>query len=129
MKKIFLAVLFVCLFAGISFAQTWHTADSVTIAWDAVTVPSGTVTYKTYIQPYPSGVATNVGEVSTTNAVITFQNEGRYILGVSTVRVIDKEVLESEIAWSNVVESCLNGDTFAVKYFIKPNKPTGLVKQ
>jgi hypothetical protein len=117
------------LIATMVSAQTWYPSDSINVGWDAVSVSSGVVSYKVYTMPHPSGTATNVATVTGTTASVTFATEGKYYIGVSTVRTVDEEALESIISWSNVAADCLNGVTFGAKYYTPPGKPTGLVKQ
>jgi len=102
----------------------------VTVAWDQVTVVSGTVTYKTYRKLAVGGVETYVGTVSALQATLTFAEEGRYILGVRSVRNVDGiEVESSTISWSDNPAVCMNGKTFGVQYYVPPDAPKGLRTQ
>ena len=73
-------------------AQTWHSTNQVTLAWDAVPMPVGTNG-----QPLPGSVAYDVysvgsaaakttaaliTRVTTPQAVVAFNAEGKYYLGV-----------------------------------------------
>lgn len=129
-----LAVTTITIIIGILFllisipawSQTWYPANQKTVAWDAVTVPSGTVTYKLYSQPESGGTPTLMTTVATTQATVTFTVEGRYYLGVSTVRTVSGvEVESSTISWSNNPAVCAGGATFGIQYLVAPNAPTG----
>jgi hypothetical protein len=117
---IILAVLFMAM-AGSAQAQTWTTANQITVAWDAVTVPSGTVSYRVYSKPETSSLETLMTTTSATQATLTFTTEGRYFLGVLTVRTLNGvEVDASRIAWSNVATDVQAGVTFGVQYIVRP---------
>jgi hypothetical protein len=84
-------------------------------------------TYRIYIDK--SGVSEVVGETSETQKVITFSEEGSYVLGVSALRTVeDGYVLESSISWSNDINIVEGGVTFGVRHYIPFEKPTGLRK-
>ena len=118
-------------------AQTWHSTNQVTLAWDAVPMPVGTDG-----QPLPGSVAYDVysvgstaakttaalvTKVTTTQAVVSFSAEGKYYLGVRSVRVISPtEELTSEISWSDNVAVVQSGNTFGVAYYISLPAPGGL---
>lgn len=131
MKKLFLS-LAIILMATPALAQTWHTADSKILAWDAVAPiqPTDQITYQVYSKfrtqdatPQAIGVP-----VADTQLAVTFSQEGRYYLCVQTVRSPEGETepITSDIVCSYQAEYCLNGQTFGVKYFVKPNNPGGL---
>lgn len=139
MKRLFLiAVLFLGLVLP-AFGIDWHTANQVTIGWDAYTTdiqPGDKISYKVYSKSLPNGAEVFLQEVSGLTILITFENEGRYIIGVSTVRGVDEDgngtfdpateqILESEINWSDT-----NGentpDPFGLRYFISPASPKNM---
>lgn len=122
-----LMVVFMFTVSPLAFAQQWTTANQVTVSWDPVTTNvdgqpiTGTVSYKTYSKPELGTVETIQGTVTATNATITFQAEGRYFLGVKSVRNVDGvEIESSRIAWSNVAADCQNGVTFGVQFYKGP---------
>ena len=137
MKKILLlAVLFFFGFIGIAQAQTWHTANQVTVAWDAVTtlsngdpIPSGdSISYNIYIKLEDG---TNLEHVGTTNMLthtITFNAEGRYFIGFQTVRVPEGETEQqlSATVWSSDPAICANNEDFGVKFFLAAGTVTGV---
>lgn len=103
-------------------AQSWTTANQITVEWDPVTVASGTVTYKTYTKPALGGAVVLVNDkISETVTTMTFKTEGRYFLGVSAVRTIDGVDFETPtISWSDVPTDVLNGQTFGIQYYDLP---------
>ena len=142
MKRLFLMIIVSVLTLGLAMSASaveWHTANQVTIAWDAydgVIQPGDQITYKVYSKQLPAGAELLLNEVSTLGATITFTSEGRYIVGVQTVRGVDEngdgtfdpdteQVLESEINWSDT-----NGEftpnPFGLRYFINPGKTKNL---
>jgi hypothetical protein len=130
MRKWFMIALMITLMllvANAAPAQQWTTANQVTVSWDPVTTNidgqpiTGTVTYKTYSKPELGTIETLVGTVSETKSTITFTAEGRYFLGVKSVRNVDGvEIESSRIAWSNVASDCQNGVTFGVQFYKAP---------
>jgi hypothetical protein len=130
MRKFFISMIIVAaLFISATFAsaENWVTANQITVSWDPVTVQSGTVTYKTFTKPVTGGTETFVSTVNTTQSVITFTTEGRYYLGVKSVRNVDGIELESSsISWSNDPAVCLNGVTFGAQYYIPPANVGGM---
>jgi len=136
MKKRWLIVPFLLVFlvAGLALAQTWHTANQATVAWDAVTVPAdSTVEYIVYL----SNAVTdpnkdNPAEVATTtdlDQLITLNVEGSYFVGVKSRRILTADgtnVGESDISWSDDPTRVQNGETFGLRYFIPPDAPGNL---
>lgn len=105
-------------------AQTFYPTNQLTVAWDEVTVPSGTVSYKVYIKPEAGGTEALATTVTATQATVTFTQEGRYFLGVSSVRTVNAIPIESStISWSNVAAVCQNGVTFGAQYYVPPAAP------
>lgn len=132
--KIFLryalcAMLFVLLFTATqAVAQTWKPTNQVTVAWDAVTVTSGTVSYNIYIRPEAGGTPTLTNpKVATTQATVTFTTEGRYYLGVSAIRTVGGvDVESSTVSWSSDPSVTFQGATFGVQYLVPPSAPVGI---
>ena len=133
MKKLFL-VLAILVFAVPAMAQTWHTANQVTVEWDAVAPvqPTDTIKYQIYIRTDTTGPGVALNEVDTTQAVVAFAEEGRYYIGVETVRYVqgEAEPLRSATkAWSNDALACGPDGPFGVKYFTLPGAAGGLRRQ
>jgi hypothetical protein len=137
MKKLFL-ILAILVFAVPAMAQTWHTANQVTVAWDAVAPPKdaqgadlpGAIKYQAYIK-FQDAAATPVpvgGVIDETQQVISFSNEGRYFVCAQTLRFPpdETEPQKSAIACSDNAAVCSGGVPFGVKFFIAPGSPGGL---
>jgi hypothetical protein len=75
MKKL-LTVLAVLAMAVPAYSQTWHTANQVTLAWDAVAKVQTTDQpnkYQVYTKVNATGVPQKVGaEITATQQAITF---------------------------------------------------------
>lgn len=129
---LFLVLCFVVLFAPTAIAQTWYTANQATVAWDAVApIAAGdTIKYQIYIRTGTTGDGTAVGaEVTTTQTTVTFSAEGRYFLGVKTIRYPQGETVgipSTNTAWSNVAGDCSAAGPFGIKYFVAPGSAGGL---
>lgn len=143
MKKLLLVVVLM-LVASPAFGQVWTTANEATVAWDAVTklldgstIPAADkVSYNTFIKNKKTGAVISVGNTPALQQTIVFNLEGRYFVGVSTLRAVVgedgvtvEETMESEVSWSDVASVCLNGQTFGIRYFVHPNQPQNLRKQ
>jgi hypothetical protein len=132
--KITVLIVVMLFVAGIALAQTWHTANQATVAWDAVAVPAGsTVEYVVYLanavtdpnkdNPVEIAVTTDLEQLITLNV------EGSYFAGVKARRILTADgsnVGESEVAWSDDPQYCLNGETFGLRYFVPPAAPGNL---
>ena len=127
MKKVLLIILF-CL--PLLMGQEVYYANQVTVEWDPV-IDSGAISYQVYVSPYPvvnpldPGAHTLVLETTEAEAVVTFQAEGKYTVGIRTKKSIDGEELFSEINWS--YENGVNTpDPFIVGYYSDPAAPVNL---
>ena len=136
MKKIILpiAIILIMTFAGFAQAFEWHSANQVTVLWDAVTklsdgsdIPAtSTIKYKIYLRDESGTIAENQ-EVDTISALITFVNEGKYHVGISAVRYENTtEIAESDVTWSDVSGM---PDPFGFLFYLKPEVPAGLRMQ
>ncbi len=139
MKKLFLAMLIIMLIPAVNAtALNWIGVNQVTVAWDAVTalgddtpIPQGdAISYRIYIKKLPSGADQVIGDTQQLTYTITLPSEGRYVVGLQTVRIPQGETEEqlSEINWSDV-----NGEStpnpFGIKYFINPSAAKNLRPQ
>jgi len=137
MLKLFITLIIaISLFIPSAFAQTWHTANQATLAWDAVVtldngtpIPAGsTVKYQPYIKTSPTDPGSTYGtEVTTLAQLYTFSVEGSYFLGVKAIRYVGTEkVSESVVSWSSDPLVCEDNEAFGVKYYRPLAKPIGL---
>ena len=142
MKKrqltIVLAILF--FFVGMAYAAvTWHTTNQFTVQWDAVSTTAdggaitGTVEYEVFIanavtDPNKANPV-SVWRGPETQATLTLNTEGQYMIGVKAIGVVDgSDVSESTMAWSDD-PAATNNATFGVKHFFAPASPGGLRPQ
>ena len=129
-------LIFVALLPRCSQAATWFNTNQATVAWDPVdTLTTGdplpatdTVDYNIYTQDthYNSAPVLVAEGVTDTQYVLTFQTEGRHLVGVQAVRHCrDPDGTEwasspSTISWSDDPVVCNNGETFGIMYLINP---------
>jgi len=123
-------VLFVFTIPVAVYAQEWHSTNQATVIWDAVAPleDTDTISYNVYLKDMDGNIEFYENTADTTS-IITFSEEGRYFVGVSTKRVVASgDEAESEVNWSDV-----NGTStptpFGVVYVIMPNMPQGLQLQ
>ena len=138
-----LSVIFLVLtltFSTVAFSQEWHTANQITITWDAVTEMQGgfaipetdIIEYRVYLSNAVTDPdKTNPAEIDVTGELfytIILTDEGRYFVGLQTIRKLaDGEVIgESYIGWTDDPAIVLDGVTFGIRYFLPPMVPVGL---
>jgi hypothetical protein len=130
MKKLILAIIAVILIsATMAMALDWHTANQVTVAWDAhpEIATDDVMTYMVY-KKQVGGADVFIEETADLQVTVSMTEEGKYYFGVSTKRTtIDDEILESEINWSDVdVPEGSTPNPFGAKYYIRPGPPLNL---
>lgn len=127
MKKVLLIILF-CL--PPLMGQEVYYANQVTVEWDPVS-DSGVFSYQVYVSPYlvvnplDPGAHTLLFETTATEAVVTFQAEGKYAVGVRTKKSIDGEELFSDINWS-YENGATTPNPFIVECYTGPAAPINL---
>jgi hypothetical protein len=142
MKTLFIsivAVLIVAVFAIDSNAIDWKKTNQATVAWDAVSVlgdgtalPAGDVVkYRVYLANEKTDPdkanPSKLGETDLLQYTITLNTEGRFWVGVQSVRYdsagVELEV--SDINWSDT-----NGEytpvPFGIFHHVPPGKPKNL---
>ena len=147
MKRIALA-LAILLMATTAMAQTWYTANQVTLAWDAVPMPIcgpgtanppicptpngpavGTMKYQVYSRNDLVSLGTKIGgEITATQLLISFTNWGNYYLGVESIVYYSGQTVGIKSAtksWSNMAE-VTNNNPFGVMFFAAPGGVGGL---
>lgn len=113
-------------------AQTWHTANQGTVAWDAVAPiqPTDTIKYQVYVRSDLVSAGQPVGgEITALQQAISFSTEGRFYVGVKTIRYPQGEAagIPSEgTAWSSNAADCAAAGPFGFAYFVAPPTPGGL---
>lgn len=126
MKKLILILALFLLAPVSAFSQSWMTANQVTVAWDAVVLPagvSGSVVYDIYTvgSTAAKSTAAKVTRATTTQQTISFSTEGKYYVGVKSVRVLSgADVSESAISWSDDPLAVSAAGTFGIVYYIAP---------
>ena len=136
LKKIILTLAILMLAVSAAHAvDLRHSADQVTVAWDAVTTSTdgtaieGSVKYVVYTDSVNHNAQSAVWEGTDTQAAITFDKQGRYLVGVKALLVVDGAVEgESSISWSDD-PLAVGAGTFGAVYFKNPNHPVNFVKQ
>lgn len=137
MKKLLL-VFAILVFVVPAMAQTWHTANQVTLAWDAVPPPvdssnnplPGDIKYQCYIKFQSSAAeAVKVGsEIEETQQAISFSAEGRYYLCAQALRYPPNETepVKSTLSCTHDPAVTATGQAFGVKYFVPPGQANKL---
>jgi hypothetical protein len=131
MKKL-LFVLAMVLMASQAWAQTWVTANQATVAWDVVApiVATDTIRYQVYTRIGTTGNGSTVGtEITATELAITFSVEGRYFVGVKSIRYPVGETVgipSASISWSNDSLVCAAAGPFGFVYYVAPAGVKGI---
>ena len=102
-KLIFIIILILGL--SIGYSQSIEYTNQVTVEWDEV-LPielTDTISYQVWIDSVMTGIVM-AGETNLLEYTITFVEEGEYIIGVNTKRVVAStgDIVYSDINWSNV---------------------------
>ena len=132
MKRLLLAIVLVLMLPVLATAQTWHTANQATIAWNAVApIATGdTIKYQLYTRTDTTSAGTAVGtEVTGTQSLVTFNTEGRYYIGVEVIRYPQGETVGIKSAtkgWSNIAADCAAAGPFGIVFYVAPPAPAGL---
>ncbi len=131
MKKILCIVLFILLACSVAHAQTWFTANQVTVAWDAVAKvqPTDAIKYQVYLRIGTTGDGAAYGtETEAIQQTITFSAEGSWFIGVKALRYVQGEatpIPSATISWSNEGEDT-NNNPFGVRYLVAPASVGGI---
>ncbi len=135
---VFLSVL--SLFVGSSDAgavDTWVSADQTTVKWDASTgnidgtpFEAGVVIeYRVFIDKVAKSDPIQVWQGEELQASITMPKQGRYLVGLQALKIIDGEIeAVSETVWSDDPAVVGTPGTFGVVYFKNPKHPVNLRK-
>lgn len=131
-------VVLLMLAAVVAWSQQTIYTNQVTIEWDAVAPiePDDVIAYEIFRSPYPITVDRqdpllheSLGQVSPTNAVISFTVEGSYVLGVRTIRELQGgDIVFSEINWSDE-NGVATPVPFVIRYLRAISAPVGLRHQ
>lgn len=132
-------ILFFLFIAGSANAIDWTVANQSTIAWIPVTktssgldMPEGDqIKYEVYIvkEGADKQTAIMVGETTESEFVVTFDQEGRWLAGVKTIRspaLSPEDIKKSAITWSDVIDPAVVPVPFGFVFFETPADPGGL---
>ncbi len=125
------AALAATAIAAAALAQTWHTANQITVAWDPVEkiAPTDTIRYQLYLRPAGATVPIAAGgEVDAPRATATLQEEGRYFVCAQALRYPQGEStpIRSALACSDDPAAAKDGLPFGAVYFVVPAAPGGI---
>jgi len=130
--KTLLITLSIVLLAISANAQTWHTANQVTLAWSAVAPiqPTDVITYQVYIKDSVSGTPIAYGApIAGTQQLVQPTGEGRFFICIESLRLPqgETEAIPSErMACSDVATDTQSGIPFGLRYFAPPASVGGL---
>jgi hypothetical protein len=135
-----LIVFFLVAIYTSAHSQEWHVANQATITWVAVAVLSdgsaiptdNLVEYELWLvnadtDPDKANPVI-VGTTSETLYVVTLSVEGRFFVGLQTLRKASDGTLlgESGIGWTDDLETTTPGPTFGLQYFLPPAGARGV---
>lgn len=140
-KIVMISSILLLLLSFSAFASdlSWHTANELTLAWSPVTKNnqgesiSDVIHYEIAIVS-ASSVDRNkdkviIGSTEATQHQIEFNEEGRFILGVRAVRIIEGEALSTSTwAWSDDPSAAKEGRVFGGQFFFPLASPQGMQK-
>ena len=141
----FLITFFLVSICTVAHSQEWITANQFTVTWDAVTeLSDGTPLPEGDIIEYRLWLSNAVTDPDKTNPVevvvtpvntyvLTIDAEGRYFVGLQTIRKItigadgEKQVIgESVIGWTDDPEIAAGGAIFGLQYYLPPATVCGV---
>jgi len=134
-----LSFMFVFILISPLNATDWITANQVTLAWDPVTtlengqpIPEGNIIkYEIFYVPENGNKTLDnrlLGETLDAEYVITFTEEGNFILGVRATRWINDQLRgKSEIIWTDDPAVMKDGTAQGIVFFRSPASVLGLI--
>ena len=90
MKTLSIALMVLLLTFGAAFGQEFYPTNQKTVAWD---VAENANLYRVFVRPVPAGEAVKVGEVAETVFTVTVPAEGKWLIGIQSVRVEETVVV------------------------------------
>jgi hypothetical protein len=135
MKRITLACLILALIPMTATAEviSWHTANQVTVGWDAVTTNvdgepvTGTIEYAVFIAAQDKADPVQLWRGADTSTVLTLTVQGHFLLGIKSYLMVDgQQTAESDYGWTDDPEIVAGGNTFGLMFFKAPARVTGL---
>lgn len=137
MKKISLVLGLVLLMAVFAHAMTWHVSNQWNVRWDAVTqdsegnpIAAENIEYSVVYALENKVDPIEVWRGSETQATITLNVQGQYLLGVIAHRVLaGEEMAKSETSWSDDPAVVGEPGIWGIMRFLPPVKPGGFGKE
>ena len=121
MKRLIFILMIMLFGLSTGYAQSVEYTNQVTIAYDEVLPIEITdiISYQVWIDSSMTGIVM-IGETDLLQYTITFTQEGEYIIGVNTKRIvaITGDIVYSEMNWSNV-----NGMNTPFPFVVRYIKP------
>jgi hypothetical protein len=138
LKSLVAILIITLLLVPCASSVEWKATNQATVAWDAVTTIEGgdplpannTVKYRVYLSnaitdPDKANPAL-LGETDQLQYVLTLNSEGKYFVGVQSVRYDNAvEVSVSSVNWSNV-NGAATPNPFGLVHYAPPAAPANL---
>jgi len=139
LHALIIILLMVVFFFSNAEAISWKNTNQITVAWDAVTtlnkngetepIPTNsTISYNVYVAPFTDKDSKiKAGDTSDLQFTLTLENEGKYLVGVQSVRknTNGTKLSESAIGWSDDPEITAN-DEFGILRYFAPSVISGM---
>lgn len=129
MKKLLTCTVIILAFVGTAYAIDWIGTNQSTVGWDAVDpIATGdTITYRVYSKKHPAGQPVVLDDTANLQYTHVFAEEGRYLTGVSAIRIPagETEEIESTVTWSDSTDVEAVPIPFGLKYFESLSAPKG----
>lgn len=138
-KRSYIPIALILLFvAANAMAVTWTVANQSTVAWDTVTETSegkpfaegDLIKYGIYIVEEGADRATAIklDETDQIEYTITFENEGRWLVGIEAIRIPAASPTDRQLSaktWSDAVDVTAVPTPFGFVYFAAPKSVGG----
>lgn len=122
------------------YSQEWYVANQATVTWEAVVILSdgsaipadNLIEYKVWLANADTDPdKTNpeeIGVTSDTLYTVTLHAEGRFFVGLQTLRKSSEGLLlsTSGVGWTDDVMIVRDGATFGLQYFLAPANACGV---
>ena len=133
MKKLSVMIAVIFLLAASAYAMTWHVSNQWNVKWDAVTqdsegnpIPAENIEYSIIYALEDKADTQEAWRGPETQATITLDIQGQYLLGVIAHRMHEgEEVTKSDVAWSDDIASVGPAGIWGIMRFLPPQKVSG----
>lgn len=126
-----MVVFLALVFSPAVYSMDWIAANQASVAWDAFKLSGGNegdISYDVYTRNVVAGSPTVlIDNTANTGYTLTFNEEGRFLVGVRTVRVAPGETgsLVSDIVWSDSTVQEHVPIPFGIVSYTAPYGPKG----